>query len=241
MLAAAHLESYHAEKREGEERGADLLDPLATLDTSNRHVLVAAWLAKHFGGVVGSPLDQPKGTVTTIDHDSLVAAHIQRDFGASIGHAADEPMGTVISGGGGTAALVASFLSKYYGEGIGQEADAPAPTATTKDRLSLVIVLLKGIPHVLVDVAMRMLWPRELYLCQGFPHNYIIDRGLFVVKGKLVERKLTKTAQVRMVGNSVSPHPGAAIIRVNIPELIVRDEVLTRKPKPQRVRKAVAV
>ena len=53
-----------------------------------------------------------------------------------------------------------------------------------------------------------MLTPRELFLAQGFPASYIIDP---VVGGK----PLTKTAQVRMVGNSVVPQLAAAIVRAN--------------------------
>lgn len=48
--------------------------------------------------------------------------------------------------------------------------------ATTKDRLALVTVLVRGVPHVIVDIGLRMLKPRELSAAQGFPADYIIDR-----------------------------------------------------------------
>lgn len=67
----------------------------------------------------------------------------------------------------------------------------------------------------MVDIAMRMLQPRELYLCQGFRPGYIIDRG---ADGRI----LTKTEQVRMVGNSVSPPVAEALVRANAADLIVR-------------------
>jgi DNA (cytosine-5)-methyltransferase 1 len=50
--------------------------------------------------------------------------------------------------------------------------------------------------------------PRELYNAQDFPPLYVIDR---TSAGKL----LTKTAQVRMCGNSVSPLPMALIVAAN--------------------------
>lgn len=53
--------------------------------------------------------------------------------------------------------------------------------------------------------------PRELYRAQGFPDNYVIDRGHD-------GRKLSNKAQVMMVGNSVSPWPMAALIRANMLE-----------------------
>jgi DNA (cytosine-5)-methyltransferase 1 len=66
----------------------------------------------------------------------------------------------------------------------------------SKDRLALVTV--NSVEYVIVDIGMRMLVPRELYRAQGFPDIYRID---IEYRGK----PLTKTAQVRMVGNSVSP------------------------------------
>lgn len=104
---------------------------------------------------------------------------------------------------------VAAFLMRYYGEG-GQDNDLrdPAATITTKDRLALVTVHIKGTPYVIVDIGLRMLQPAELYRAQGFPRDYIIDRGHD-------GRKFTKSAQVKMCGNSVSPPPMEALIRAN--------------------------
>ena len=55
-----------------------------------------------------------------------------------------------------------------------------------------------------------MLAPRELYTAQGFPPDYIIDR---LPDGKC----LTKTAQIRMCGNSVPPELIEALVRANGP------------------------
>ncbi|AHF89537.1 DNA methyltransferase [Opitutaceae bacterium TAV5] len=76
--------------------------------------------------------------------------------------------------------------------------------------------------YVIVDIGMRMLRPRELYRAQGFPENYIIDRGLDEdpETGRLTEIKLTGTAQVRMCGNSVCPPMAEALVRANLPEMI---------------------
>ena len=56
---------------------------------------------------------------------------------------------------------------------------------------------------------MRMLQPRELFRAQGFPDSYVIDP---VVNG----RPLPKSAQVRMVGNSVCPPVAVAIVQANV-------------------------
>lgn len=99
-------------------------------DESPSPPLSAAFLAKHYGGVTGSPLDQPLGTVTSIDHHSLVCAHIKRDFKSSIGHPVDAPLGTVTAGGGGKADLVTTHLVKLKGDNVGQSADRPLATVT---------------------------------------------------------------------------------------------------------------
>jgi DNA (cytosine-5)-methyltransferase 1 len=68
------------------------------------------------------------------------------------------------------------------------------------------LVTIHGEPYQIADIGMRMLTPRELFRAQGFPDTYKIDP---VFEGK----PLTKTAQVRMCGNSVAPPVAAAIIR----------------------------
>ncbi|WP_373743833.1 DNA cytosine methyltransferase [Achromobacter insuavis] len=73
-----------------------------------------------------------------------------------------------------------------------------------------------GASYVVVDIRLRMLTPAELYNLQGFPPSYIIDRGHD-------GRRFTKTEQVHMVGNSVSPPPAIALITANAPrELFLR-------------------
>jgi DNA (cytosine-5)-methyltransferase 1 len=199
-IAPSLVQTGYGERNGQGPRALDLQVPLGTIVGSTKHALVAAYLAKHFTGVDGADLREPTPTVTTIDHNSLVAASLAK-LGAS----------------GDRHALVYAFLSSYYGVGVGQALGSPARTVTTKDRLGLVTVEVAGEPYVIVDIAMRMLQPRELYRAQGFPDSYRIERG---AEG----RKLTKTEQVRLVGNSVSPPVAAAIVRANCPELVARDE-----------------
>lgn len=101
-------------------------------------------------------------------------------------------------------------MISYYGTENVSAPGEPAPTITTKDRLALVTVTIKGTPYVIVDICLRMLQPAELYKAQGFPADYIISHG---ADGK----PFTKTQQVHMCGNSVSPPPMAALARANDP------------------------
>lgn len=64
----------------------------------------------------------------------------------------------------------------------------------------------------IVDIGLRMLEPKELYGCQGFPDDYIIDHDY---TGKAYPR----TEQVRRCGNAVCPPIPAALVKANLPEL----------------------
>ena len=108
---------------------------------------------------------------------------------------------------------VRSFLIKYYGSAIGQSVKDPLHTVTTRHRLGLVNVA--GHDYRIADIGMRMLSPRELFRAQGFNDEYVIDP---VVNG----RRLSKAAQVRMCGNSVSPHPAKALVEANVQSMRTR-------------------
>lgn len=228
-LVSASISTFYGEKAGEKSRGAVVNEPLRTQTTENRHALVAAFLAQHNTGVDGHTADEPVSTILqTGSHQGVVAAHLVRQFGTSTGSAADVPVGTIMTDGGGktllaTSALsaddqagadrVAAFIAKYYGQGDGSTCGEPLHSVTTKDRFGLVTV--NGWP--IVDIGMRMLQPRELYRAQGFPDSYIIDGP--GPSGK----PLTKTAQVRMCGNSVCPPIAAAIVAANMRRLEAPD------------------
>jgi DNA (cytosine-5)-methyltransferase 1 len=208
-------------KLKGTATDADPAEPLDTINAGGLHHGIAAahLVTNNNSGQPSYAVDGPAHTVVADGAaHNLVATHIQRDFGQSVGSATDEPIGTVTPNGQGKAAMVASFLQKYYGTGGDQDPASPLHTIPTVDRFGLVTVEIEGQTYVIQDIAMRMLQPRELYNAQGFPASYIIDRG---ADG----RKFTKTAQVRMCGNSVCPPLAAAIVRANFPEMIARKEL----------------
>ena len=104
---------------------------------------------------------------------------------------------------------VAAFLINYYGNGQALDLAEPTDTITTRDRLALVTVTIRGTPYVIVDIGLRMLQRHELYRAQGFPADYIIDR---TADGRTV----SISRSVAMVGNSVSPPPLRAILTANL-------------------------
>ena len=202
-------------------------DPMTTVtNTGSQQQLVTANLVHLRGNCDARDAGDPLHTISAGGtHHGLVTAFMERQFGASVGQGMDEPAPTITAGGGGKSSLVefqlspeveagalrvAAFLISYYGTENVSGADEPAPTITTKDRLGLVTVTIKGTPYVIVDICLRMLQPAELYKAQGFPADYIISHG---ANGK----PFTKTQQVHMCGNSVSPPPMAALAQANDP------------------------
>ncbi|MBC3345388.1 DNA cytosine methyltransferase [Pseudomonas sp. SWRI196] len=202
-------------------------EPMTTVtNTGSQQQLVAANLVHLRGNCDARDVDDPLRTISAGgEHHGLVTAFMERAFGASVGQGLNEPAPTITAGGGGKSSLVsltlspeheagalrvAAFLISYYGTENISACDAPAPTITTKDRLAMVTVMVKGTPYVIVDICLRMLKPSELYKAQGFPADYIISHG---ADGK----PFTKTQQVHMCGNSVSPPPMAALARANDP------------------------
>lgn len=176
--------------------------------------------AHHAGnGFRGQSLTEPFKTVASArDAHGLVAPSIipiARCNGRVTAHSPTEPLRTITAhprggslalvtaflakhyGGGTHVAEARAFLIKYYGAGTGQSLKEPAHTVTARERFGLVTVA--GQPYQITDIGMRMLAARELYRAQGFPDSYHID---IQHNGK----PLTKSAQVRMAGNSVVPH-----------------------------------
>lgn len=210
LVAATLIQTSYGERPGQAPRVPGLDKPLGTVVAQGvKHAAVTAFLAKHYGGhkSPGSSLSTSIGTITTQDHHHLVTSNIVKLRGTSRdGQPVDEPLHT-ISAGGTHHAEVRAFLIKYYGnEKDGVELREPLHTVPTHDRFGLVTI--HGEDYAIVDIGMRMLTPRELARAQGFPDSYILDP---VVNGK----PLSKSAQVRMIGNSVCPDVATALIRAN--------------------------
>lgn len=223
---------------QGGDRVHSIQEPLRTVTAAHRGelMLATAFLAQANGGFNAThsrAADAPISTVTnTGSQQQLVTAQLVTLRNNCVGGSVDEPLSTIAAGGEHHALVtctlskeaeagalrVASFLMHYYSEG-GQwgALDQPIHTITTKDRLALVTVWISGDPYVVVDIRLRMLKPRELYRAQGFPESYIIERGH---DGRL----FTKSEQVHMCGNSVSPKTMGAIATSNNPWTVLLEQ-----------------
>lgn len=201
-------------------------EPMSTVtNTGSQQQLVTAHMVTLRKNCAGRGMDEPVPTLTAgAEHQALVTAHLTAMAQNVSSIAPEQPLPTVLAGAArfgvvecrlspeveAGALRCAAFLVNYYGNGDARQLEQPLDTITTRDRLALVTVWIGGDPYLIVDICLRMLQPHELYLAQGFPPNYIIDRGHD-------GRRFTKSEQVHMCGNSVSPPPMAAIARANDP------------------------
>lgn len=217
-LISPTLIQYHSETSKDGVRGQTIEDPIMTVDSSNRYGLVASFLQKYYDGGykgAGDTLENPLPTVTAWDHNSVVTANLIQMNNHCDGRDLRDPIPT-ITAGDGHFGEVRAFLIKYYGQGTGQDIEEPLDTVTSRDRFGLVTI--EGVDYQIVDIGLRMLEPKELYGCQGFPDDYIIDHDY---TGKTYPR----SEQVRRCGNAVCPPIPAALVKANLPELCVAERM----------------
>lgn len=194
----------------------------------DHHGLASATIVKFRGDSAGHAMTEPMPTVTSGQGATrpagaahalgMAAVNLARfNHGDKQWAGVEEPIGTITSQGN-KFGVVYAFLTKYFGCGLGQPADDPLHTVTTKDRFAVVqIEVAPGVienaiainppgvgPHVLADIGLRMLEPRELATAQGFPAEYLLP--------------MTKSKAVSAIGNSVCPQVAEALVKANYSE-----------------------
>jgi DNA (cytosine-5)-methyltransferase 1 len=174
-LTSAHLQAYYSSNGKGD-LGQEASDPLRTVPTTDRFGVTAATLMRQFGTSTAADVAAPLGTIVSGGNGKthLVMADCQPDLST-------EQLAR--------ARQVYALLAQYAPEALNRHADHAQ---------QLVVLPVRGEWYVLADIGMRMLSPRELAACQGFPETYKLDATL---DGK----PLSKAAQVRGIGNSVCP------------------------------------
>jgi DNA (cytosine-5)-methyltransferase 1 len=229
FLLSPHITQYHSEQSERENRAYPADEPINVIDTNPRYALTSAHITKYFGGNyngAGSAADKPVDTITAIDHNALVASHLCV-FRKNVDYKpVTEPLPTITARAEhyaeiktyfvkydsmaevGKWAQVRELLNKYAGYTIADD--------------EILILQIGGNPYYISDIEMRMLLPKELYGCQGFPPDYIFER---TADGK----PLSKSEQVKKVGNSVCPPVAAALVRANLRGDCVGREIRTMK------------
>ena len=198
----------------GERAPRDVKDPMPTITGKHGFGIIVPTLIQYHsetvsGEVRGQKLDEPIMTVDGSNRYGLTIAYLVQFNNHCDGRDMRDPIPT-ITAGDGHFGEVRAFCVKYYGQGTGQDIKDPLDTITANDRFGLVTV--NSIDYAIVDIGLRMLEPKELYGCQGFPEDYIIDRDY---TGKPYPR----SEQVKRCGNAVCPPIPAALVKANLPEI----------------------
>ena len=209
--------------------GGNCKDPIHTITTGNQQCLISPTLIQYHsetaqGEVRGQTIKDPIMTVDGSNRYGLVASFLSKFYKSGTGQDLREPLHTITTSPGHFGE-VRAFLVKYYGQGTGQDIKEPLDTITSRDRFGLVTI--EGVDYQIVDIGLRMLEPRELYGCQGFPDDYIIDHDY---TGKTYPR----SEQVRRCGNAVCPPIPAALVRANLPEMCVAERMPNMQIEAER-------
>ena len=235
-LPNGDIECSHIQRQFGNSVGSDIRNPVGTITAGgNKTSVCTAFLTEHANGSSQRVFDIKEPLRTQCaqikgGHFALCSAFVVKHFGGATGTTVKKPFPTLTARGTQNQVLtttmkpegeghqhresVRSFMFKYYGnDKEAQDIEKPFGTITTKDRFGLVTV--KGVLYEIVDIGMRMITPREAYRAQGFLETYIIDR---LPCGK----SLTKTAQMKMCGNSVSPVLACALVKANYQSALLR-------------------
>ena len=190
----------------GKRRPNDIREPMPTITGKHGYGIVEPYMVQ-----IGQTIKEPIMTVDGSNRYGLVTSFLSKFYKSGTGQDMREPLHTITTSPGHFGE-VRAFLIKYYGQGTGQDIKDPLDTVTAQDRFGLVTI--EGVDYKIVDIGLRMLEPKELYGCQGFPVDYIIDHDY---TGKTYPR----SEQVKRCGNAVCPPIPAALVKANLPELCV--------------------
>ncbi|WP_321935483.1 DNA cytosine methyltransferase [Paraburkholderia sp. J8-2] len=202
--------------------GTSVLVPAASLDVGYMAQMNAGYFALR--SVPGRDLRQPVSSITQKgSQQQLIALHLVHLRGNCDARSVEDCLHT-ISAGGQHHGLVTTYLASEQSLSAQEREGARRVVALLRehcvlpegdpDDISGVIVKINGAHYAIVDIKLRLLTPRELFRCQSFPDDYVIDRGHD-------GREFSLTKQIQFCGNSVSPVWAAAFIRANLPELVV--------------------
>lgn len=213
-LAAASLVKYYGSDQHGQNIG----DPLHTVTAKDREAVLAANMAKFYGGNYsgeGSKMSDPLHTVTAVDHNALTATHMVKMKGTNLGGPMSEPVQTITAGGGHFGVVTTVVARAEPGAELGHWPkirgllNIHCGYALADDEVLL--LELGGAWYFIADIGLRMLIPRELYRANGFPDDYIIERDY-------TGREYPKFKQTARCGNAVPPPFAEALVRANLPE-----------------------
>lgn len=250
-LVAPYLVPRYGERKDQSPRCNSAEEPMATIVPDGNHGhLVAAYLAKHFGGVTGTEADNPLPTTTTRGTQTQLVTTMLAGVGGRAGQSrprnANEPTATVTAKA--DTALVTSHLLKLRGTcQDGQPVTEPAPTVTAggnhigEVRAFLLKYYGTNIGHA-VDEPLQTITSKHrfgLVTVRGEQYQ-IVDIGMrmltpaelyraqgfppdYIIDRDAQGKPITKTQQVAKCGNSVCPPVAEALVRANLVDAVEQE------------------
>jgi len=212
LIAPILLKMFGASKEQ------EITTPLPTTLCSSHDALVLPYISKYFSGGydgVGIDVKDPLPTVTAVDHNAMVFSHVTKMKGSNLSHPVFDSMQTTTSGGPHFSGAKTTVIKAQPGIDLGNWPKVRELLNQYCDYAladnEVLLLAIEGAWYFISDIGLRMLLPRELYLANGFPVDYIIDRD---AEGKVYG----KVKQVARCGNAVPPPFAYALVRANAPE-----------------------
>lgn len=226
-------------------RASSIEAPLGTVHAGGGNfALASAFIAKHFGGVVGHEPDRPLGTVTAVDHHSVVESKLAPFTVQRYGEfpnqkprcgTVEAPLNTVTATNNSGNLVAANLVHFNHGGKQSSGCDEPTRTVTAGGgHASLVYSFLvkyfgQGV-GVLVDAPCPTVTTKDRFglvfvYVEGEPY-VIVDIGMRMLRPKELARAQgfhpktvmtgTATSQVARIGNSVPPDLAFAVARAQV-------------------------
>lgn len=176
---------YHTE-RSDYVRAQRAGDPLMTVDAANRYGLTTACMVKYYGRAQhGQEAGEPLHTITARDREGLTSVSL------------DNYSGDIAETDLKNWPKIRALLNEFCGYHLQDD--------------EVILFRISGVWYFMADIGLRMLVPRELYLANGFPPDYIIERDY-------TGNAYGKAKQVARCGNAVPPPFAEALVKANLPE-----------------------
>lgn len=200
--------------------GADAGAPVHTVTTAGNQMLIAptlaATLVKYYGNDRhGQKIRDPLHTVTAKDREGLATTHLVKMKGTNLGGPMSEPVQTITAGGGHFGVVTTTVVKAEPGADLKHWPEIRDLLNTycgyTLGPEDVILFEIGGAAYFMADIGLRMLTPRELYMANGFPRDYKIERDY-------TGKEYPKTKQVARCGNAVPPPFATALVRANLPE-----------------------
>lgn len=238
IVAPTLIQTGYGERPGQAPRTLDLHKPLGTVVAGGqKHALVAAFLAKHFGGVVGVPVNTPTPTTTTRGtQNQLVTAMIAKYHGqkGAESHCTsmDEPL-RVVDTENRHSVVAANLVHMNHGEKQWSSVEEPLRTVTQNNHAALVYSFLiryfgtaigQHVTEPLFTITGKDRFGLVTVAINGEPY-VIVDIGMRMLTPRELARAqgfpdtyiLTgnRSNQVKKIGNSVSPYEAKAMVEAN--------------------------